>query len=167
MTDGIAQKSIEASFADWEGNAFGMGYGTGEPHTIPAIRKFFTHCKHHSGTAYQYEELESDLGAPVAWLLINSLYHADCIEYGTSPRYGWLTPQGAALQKFMLSRTDDELIRIACAGEEVGETCYPNACNCGPQGYVKGRICVNPFWQKDAAQAFLSLQAPTDKDKEQ
>ena len=156
MADEIAPKSIEANWADWEGNAFGFGYGTGEPHTIPALRKFLLACnRDNSGRTYEYETLEAELGAPVAWLLINTLckHGIDIIEYGTSPRYGWLTEKGEALRHFMLSHDEETLIRLAC---EHDEPCYPNACNCGPQGYVEGRVCPNPFWQSSAANAYLA-----------
>lgn len=65
-----------------------------------------------------------------------------------------------ALRRFMLSRDEGELIAIAC---EAGETCYPDACNCGPNGYEKGRVCVNPFWQAEAARTYLDANpaAPT------
>lgn len=157
-------KPIEQSFADWEGSAFGFGYGTGEPHTIPAVRAFLRLCNRNDGArAYNYEDLEAELGATVAWLLINTLckHGVDIIEYGTSPRYGWLTEKGEALRKFMLSQDEETLIRLAC---ERDDPCYPDACNCGPQGYEEGRVCVNPFWQDDAARAYMSQAAP-DPDK--
>ncbi len=27
-----------------------------------------------------------------------------------------------------------------------GDECDRVNCNCGPQGYEKGRVCPNPFW---------------------
>ncbi len=33
-------KSLEAYFSDWEGHVFGYGYGSGEPHVVPALRRF-------------------------------------------------------------------------------------------------------------------------------
>jgi hypothetical protein len=72
------------------------------------------------------------------------------------PRYGWLTTKGQALKKFALSRNPDELITIACDGEETDRTCYPDACNCGPNGYEKGRVCQNPFWLDEAARDYLA-----------
>lgn len=90
-------KTLEQNFADWEGNAFGFGYGTGEPHTLRALKGFFDALGTENGAhCYNYEKLEEALTAPVAWLLINILcrHGADVIEYGTSPRYGWLTTEG-------------------------------------------------------------------------
>jgi hypothetical protein len=73
----------------------------------------------------------------VAWLLINHLCQLDIIEYGTSSRFGWLTAEGESLKAFVASKTADELAEIACNHDDV---CYPDACNCGPNGYENGRI---------------------------
>lgn len=154
-------KTIEQNFADWEGSVFGFGYGTGEPHVIPALFHFLDWCNRSENGQYDYEQLERVLTPTVAWLLINALANADMIEYGTSPRYGWLTTKGQALKRFMHSRTPEQLIAIACGGDEPGEVCYPDACNCGPSGYEKGRVCINPFWQDDAARAFLANDTST------
>lgn len=139
-------KSEEDSFRDWEGHVFGFGYGTGESHTIPALRKFLTLCEPHR--PYDYEQLERELTPPVAWLLANALCHADILGYGTSPREAWLTEKGARLKAFMLSRTNDDLIMLACDYDADYPHCYPDACNCGPNGYERGRVCLNPFWTK-------------------
>lgn len=144
-------KSIEDNFADWEGATFGFGYGSGEEHVIPALRAFLKLCPngdlHH---AYDYDELERELTPQVAWLLINALCRADILEYGTSPRYGWLTPQGEALKSFVLQRSTERLVELATSREEASDVCYPDACNC--DGYEKGKICVNPFWRGHSAE---------------
>jgi hypothetical protein len=139
-------KAIEESFADWEGSAFGFGYGSGEPHTLGALKDFFAALKA-DGRSYEYEKLEAVLGARVAWLLINVLCrHPGILEYGTSPRYGWLTKQGERLKAFVDGKTVDELVAL-CQRSEDATSCYPNACNCGPSGgYEEGRRCPNPFW---------------------
>lgn len=148
-------KNLEQNFSDWEKSVFGFGYGSGEPHVIPALRSFLALCTGNGATSYNYEQAERELGAPVAWLIINALCNADAIEYGTSPRFGWLTLKGQALQQFMLARDLDTLITLACGpDEDEYDTCYPDACNCG--GYEKGKVCVNPFWQEDAARAALA-----------
>lgn len=140
-------KSIEESFRDWEGFVFGFGYGSGEPHVIPAVRQFFALVD--DDGRYDYQMLEADLTPAVAWLLINTFakHRVDIIEYGTSPRYGWLNPHGKRLREFMLSKTDDELIDIATRRNENDTVCEPDCCNCGPAGYVRGKICENPFWR--------------------
>jgi hypothetical protein len=142
-------KTIEQNFADWEGNAFGFGYGTGEPHTLRALKSFFDALGTRNGDhCYEYEKLEEALTAPVAWLLINVLcrHGVDVIEYGTSPRYGWLTAEGIALRDFIKDRTVGELVDICCGRTQDDDVCYPDACNCGPGGYQEGVKCQNPFW---------------------
>jgi hypothetical protein len=135
-------KTLDENFADWEGTAFGFGYGTGEPHILPALKRFLALCPD-TGT-YDHEALAREMGPAVAWLLLNALAHADIIEYGTSPRYGWLTTSGQALKAYVESKTDDELVGIVCRDRDT--PCYPDACNCGPEGYEEGRVCLNPFW---------------------
>lgn len=91
-------------FADWESHAFGFGYGTGEPHTIGALKTFMGAVgRADAPHAYDYEKLEAACGPVAAWLLINALcrHGVDVIEYGTSPRYGWLTEEGRKLKAFI------------------------------------------------------------------
>ena len=72
------------------------------------------------------------------------------LEYGTSPRGAWLTSRGKALKEYMATKTADELIELACGHDENYSPCYPDVCNCGPDGYEKGKHCFNPFWEEDA-----------------
>lgn len=147
------ERTLESYFADWETEAFGFGYGTGEEHTLGALKTFFAtvgkdepqdrqHC-------YDYQKLETALTPTVAWLLINVLAKADVIEYGTSPRYAWLTDSGVKLKEFLATKSVEELIDICCAdcGENPG--CGPTHCNCGPRGYDPIRVCPNPFFQRN------------------
>lgn len=146
---GILKKTAVDHFRDWESSTFGFGYGSGEPHIIIALRRFFELCNEgDSGHSYDYEKLESALTPTVAWLLINILCKVDIIEYGTSPRFAWLTSKGERLKEFVLSHTSEELITIACGDDEGHTPCYPDACNCREEGCVKrkGAICQNPFW---------------------
>lgn len=141
-------KTIEQSFIDWESNVFGFGYGTGEDHTIGALKAFFdAFGVEDRPDSYDYRSLEGSLGPAVAWLLINTLCHADIIEYGTSPRFAWLTEQGVALKAFVATKSVEELVELCAARSEDNDICYPDACNCGPNGYEKGRKCPNPFWR--------------------
>ena len=64
----------------------------------------------------------------------------DILEYGTSPRFGWLTPQGESLKAFMASKSVDDLVQICDAPPEYAH-CTPDYCNCDLE-----ERCVNPFW---------------------
>lgn len=140
-------KTLENSFKDWESDVFGFGYGTGEEYIIPALKHFMELCSEGSyGTSYDHDKLTACLTGAVAWLLINALCKADIIEYGTSPRYAWLTDKGKCLKEFVASRTVDELYEIAAGGDENYTSCSPKYCNCGENGYEEGRVCANPFW---------------------
>ncbi len=140
-------KTQEEYFRDWESHVFGYGYGSGEPYVIPALRNFLMLCgKGSYGHGYDYTDLQKRLGETVAWLLINALCKADIIEYGTSPRFGWLTPKGVRLKQFVASHLADDLVGIVCNHDDNYAHCYPTACNCGEHGYEKGRVCNNPFW---------------------
>ena len=54
----------------------------GAPHVLRALKSFCEVAPLHG--FYDYEIVEQALTAPVAWLLINTLSHADMIERGTS-----------------------------------------------------------------------------------
>lgn len=137
------QKSNEDAFADWEGDVFGFGYGTGEDHIVPALKAFLAGIPDEG--AYDHRSLENAVGAAPAWFLINALCRADIIEYGTSPRFGWLTPQGKALQAFTRSRTTEELLDATCRDENYVH-CYSDCCNC--QGGSHNHGCKNnPFFR--------------------
>lgn len=144
------EKTTEQHFADWENDTFGYGYGTGEEYTLPALKAFFENCGDRNGNpgCYSHEELSKALGKTVAWLLINTLAHASVIEYGTSPRYGWLTEEGIRLKNFVLGRTNEELYEIVTGQDDDYTPCYNGICKCGPNGYVEGKVCDNPFWPK-------------------
>ena len=131
-------KTIDQHFADWEGHAFGYGYGTGEQHIMPALAKFLEAVPE-KGT-YDYRELEIKVGPAVAWLLINILCAEDIIEYGTSPRFGWLTLEGQRLREYLLRNDICNLMGVTAPIGDGYVHCYPDNCNCvdGP--------CVNPFW---------------------
>lgn len=131
-------KTLDDYFTDWEAHVFGYGYGSGEEHVIPALKRFFVLCPANSG--YDYQTLEVKLTPAVAWLLINVLAHADLLEYGTSPRYAWLTERGRALKQYLDSKSAEELQAILA--RDYDRHCYPDHCNCddGP--------CHNPFWRE-------------------
>ena len=134
-------KTIEENFTDWESDLFGFGYGTGEEHTLKALKDFLAAIP--ANGTYDYRALESAVTAPVAWLLINMLAGANVIEYGTSPRHGWLTKNGKALAEFVAARSVDQLYQLTSRDEEYVE-CYPDHCNCG-DGDCRP---TNAFWYK-------------------
>lgn len=139
-------KTVDDSFRDWEANAFGFGYGTGEEHTLAALKAFMAAIPERQ---YDYKVLETALGGAVAWLLINTLcaHKVQILEYGTSPRYAWLTDEGQRLKAYLDSKTVEELCEVVCGADPEDYTgCYPDACNCGPNGYQAGVHCHNPFW---------------------
>lgn len=141
MAEDQTAKTTADYFRDWEGHAFGFGYGTGEPAIIPVIKDFLAAFgRDDSLRAYDYAALERAVGAPTAWLLINRFCQLNAIEYGTSPRYGWLTTRGERLRDYFAAKTVDELLE-ELEGPENYHGCYPDHCNC--DGPAK---CVNPFW---------------------
>lgn len=141
MTDqleGPPPKTMADFFRDWESTAF--GYGTGEPFVIPVLKAWFSAVgRDDASHGYDCKILETAVGPISAWLLINRLCQLNVIEYGTSPRFGWLTTRGKRLRGYINSRTADELLEDLHTPDNYHE-CYPDHCNCdGPK-------CVNPFW---------------------
>ena len=137
-------RTMDSYFADWEREAFGYGYGTGEQYTILAVRAFFALCTQARGVYhYDYEELEARLVPIVAWLLINVLAGNGLLDYGTSPRYGWLTENGKILRDYMLQKNIEDLRAVAL--HEITEDRTSECCCCGSEN----GICPNPFWRKD------------------
>ena len=143
-------KTLDDYWRDWEGYAFGYGYGSGEPPIIAALKKFFDLCPKdpRSGVyRYDYLILEEELTPAVAWLLINRLCQVDIISYGTSSRFGFLTTHGNALKEYVDRKSTEELCEILDYDEDYIR-CYPDVCNCGEGGYREGKICSsNPFWK--------------------
>lgn len=143
-------KTIEESFIDWEANTFGFGYGTGELPILTAFKVFMATipADPRLPNGYDYQKIEAQLGPTVTWLLINILcrHTVDIIEYGSSPRFAWLTPKGMRLKAFMDTKTNEELYELCVSRDEEYIVCYPDACNCGPNGYQEGVKCENPFW---------------------
>lgn len=137
-------KTMDEYFRDWEGTTFGFGYGTGENHIIPVIKRFFELIPMYG--CYDYQVLEKELTPAVAWLLINIFCQESILEYGTSPRGAWLDTTGKKLKSYIDSKTIDDLY-VAITRDQVYTRCYPSACNCG-EGYVEGVKCANPFWHE-------------------
>jgi hypothetical protein len=138
-------KSLDHQFRDWNNYFIGYGYGTGEVYTLEALKKFMEAVE--IGGMYDYRTLEKAVTPVAAWLLINLLIDADIIEYGTSPRHGWLTPAGNELKKFVTLHTSKELFDICCTSMfgEFYIYCCPEFCNCTDQSPC---ITQNRFWSK-------------------
>lgn len=106
-------------FCRWESDCFGFGYGTGEEHTLAAVKRFLSVVP--SGGVYEYEKIELLCGSSETWLLINIFCRSQndsrmakdsVISYGSSPRYGFLTDFGREVKAFVDSKTIRELILI-------------------------------------------------------
>jgi hypothetical protein len=135
---GNPMKTIEQHFIDWESDVFGFGYGSGEPEIIPVIKKFFAAIP--KDGPYDYRLL--GVSPSETWLLINTFCHEDLIEYGSSPRFGWLTKKGKVLKQFMYNKTPEEMLDILGGDDENYFPCMPDYCNCD-----LGGPCKNPFWE--------------------
>lgn len=136
-------KTIHDQFLDWHNDAFPCGYGTGDPHTLGALRSFLLACE--SDGRYQYTVAEAACGQVVAWLLINTLCGLDLIDYGTSPRFGWLTAEGIRLRDYFATTDLDEIIAVA-TGDGGEPQCFPDLCQCKAP-------CMNPFWPHNASRS--------------
>jgi len=141
-------KSLDQNWIDWEAYAFGYNYGSGEGHIFPALKTFLAACP--MDGSYDYKQLETALTPTVAWLLINRLcaHDLDMLEYGTSPRFGWLTDRGKALKQYLDNKTAEQLYELMSHSSDDHHYCTPDYCNCGPQGFQEGVKCNNPFWNK-------------------
>lgn len=138
-------KPIDQSFADWETHVFGFSYGSGEEYVLGSLKGFLAVTP--ADVAYDYQELEQAIGPIPTWLLINILcrHGVGILEYGTSPRFAWLTPCGQRLKSYIDAHTVQEL-GAATSRDEHYIHCMPDACNCGPEGYDPRLVCSNPFW---------------------
>jgi hypothetical protein len=140
-------------FREWEHAAFGYGYGTGEAHILPILHAFFAQLE--QGHSYEAAVFAAAVGAPSAWFLLNVLCAENILDYGTSPRYGWLTPLGERLRDYVLARTPEELYAIATQDFAPDEPlCSRNFCNCACGSDDQG--CVyNPLWNETVPPAVV------------
>lgn len=137
------KKLTNKNFIDWFSENFGFGYGTGEEYTIPALKGFLETCPNQGN--YDYEEIEKKIGKAETWFLMNVLCSKRIIEYGTSPRYGWLDTRGVLLKEYISEKNQEELYDLVMVDSDY-IYCYSHACNCGERGYVEGRKCDNPLF---------------------
>ena len=133
----------DKNFIDWFSYNFGYGYGNGEQYIIPALKGFLDSCQ--SSGNYDYEEIEKSIGKAETWFLMNTLCGENIIEYGTSPRYGWLTEKGRLLKEYLSKNSWEVLYDIVMVDESYIH-CSKNYCNCGEKGYEEGKKCDNPLF---------------------
>ncbi len=124
-------------FIDWESQVFGYGYGSGEEYIFDGLKAFFS-CVKKDG-CYEHEVIEKSLGGLSCWLFINILCRADIIDYGTSPRYVWLSDKGKILKEYIESKTTEELYKMTNVDESYAH-CSKEHCNC------TGEKCNNPLF---------------------
>ena len=138
-----ATKTLDQYWIDWESYAFGYGYGSGEEHVIPALKAFLGCCEDntHGSFNYDFRIIEKSVGPIVTWLFINTLCKLDILEYGTSPRFGWLTKSGAALKEYMDKTDTEKIVELVTKHSDGDAICHPEYCNC--ESVTR---CVNPFW---------------------
>lgn len=132
-------------FIDWYSHTFGYGYGDGELHIIPALKGFMATTPMEGN--YDYREIENAIGKAPTWFLMNELCEQNFIEYGTSPRFGWLDKKGKLLKEYMTDKTAEKLYELVMVDSDYYH-CDPDFCNCGPNGYSKEKICHNPLFTK-------------------
>lgn len=144
------KKSLDECFQDWESSFFGFGYGSGEESILQSLKTFMDCCKSREGCypQYDYRELEEKLGKSTAWLLINFLCKHDYLEYGSSPRYAWLTSTGKFLKQYLDKRCVEQLCEIVTF-DHYTECFYDQSkkqnTNC--QCHIDGKeFCDNPFF---------------------
>jgi len=101
-----------------EDKLFGFGYGTGEQYTLQALKGIMNNLNSDKRT-YDFELFEQHLTPTIAWLMINALCRVDIFDYGTSPRFGWLSEKGEELRDFLEKHTIDELCEILNNKESV------------------------------------------------
>ena len=124
------ERDIDQDFVDFMGAYFGYGYGSGEEYWFPAIKKFFELLEEERN--YDHEKLTKELGGLGAWSLINTFCEADILDYGTSPRHGWLSEKGERLRDYLADKSVDDLIGIYNNGEV---RCGKDYCNCDEGGH--------------------------------
>lgn len=139
-------KELSDYFFDWYNDTFGYGYGTGDEFYCRDLMGFFFALNHKGPEllTYDYKTLEDRLGKPSAWHIINILCKEDFIDYGTSPRNGWLTKKGLLLNKAIGAFNHDSLYEFVTG--DVYDVCYPTACN-HTDLHEKGCL-TNPFWHE-------------------
>ena len=125
-------KTLDESFIDWEGEAFGFGYGNGEQWILHALKEFMHLIKPDKNglMSYDYIELEKEVGGRSTWFLINVLCRMNAIDYGSSPRVGFLSKKGNNLRDYIISNSFDYLYDVLGNSGPEYFSCYLTSCNC-------------------------------------
>jgi hypothetical protein len=131
-------KITDKHFRDWEADTFGFGYGTGEMPILQCLQKFFSMLE--DGRMYNYENMQKEFGELSTWLLINYLCHADILEYGTSPRYGWITEKGEMIRDYLAGADIVKVYNMLMDDTEDSIRCLRSHCNCDVP-------CENPLFK--------------------
>jgi hypothetical protein len=105
----------EREFCTWYGDTLGYGYGTGDVHFCHALVTFLRHCRETG--SYTYTTMQDALGEAAFWFFLNTLCHAGLVDYGTSPRYGWLSEEGKRLADFVKDYDADRLYNLVMTAE--------------------------------------------------
>lgn len=109
----------DQEFCRFESEYFGYGYGSGEEFIIPYLKPFFKSIP--IDGCYDHKVIEQECGGFPTWILINILCKSprdtrlvkeSVIEYGSSPRFGWLTDFGKSLKQFVDTHSKEELLAI-------------------------------------------------------
>lgn len=101
----------DQEFKEWESDVFGYGYGSGEMHVLSILKKAFSIFPEKGN--YDYSILEKELTPEVFWIFMNTLCHTNkIIEYGSSPRYGWLDKKGVEIKKYLENKDLDYLYEL-------------------------------------------------------
>lgn len=151
-------KNMVEYFRDWESEAFGFGYGTGEEHVLQVLKDMSELLKWNdsgSNYTYDYKVLESKLGPTTTWLLLNALCKNGDIDYGTSPRYGWFYGKGKHLIDFVKSHSTDELYEMTKCDSSYLH-CFDDYCGCGSE-QVHHKCKNNPFWNDMTEEEYEAL----------
>jgi hypothetical protein len=72
-------------------------YGDLDVHFDGFLKKVFSRELREWG----FDELPAEFDLPY-WLLVSELVALDLVEYGTSPRGAWLTPEGERFKKIVM-----------------------------------------------------------------
>lgn len=134
-------KTEDQCFAEWLEQTFPYGYGTGEEHFLTALVTFFGSL---NDRRYDYKVLEEKLGPVAAWLLINTFCANDVVDYGTSPRFGFLSTIGQRVQAYLRGKTADQLNEMIGEMPDELRQCTNHYCNCG--GDMESGCTKNPFF---------------------
>ena len=140
-------KELRNYFYDWYADVFGFGYGTGDEYYCRDLLGFFMALGLKDAPSiysYNHGVLEDRLGKQGAWYIINQLCKSGVIEYGTSPRNGWLTSRGKLMNQVIGEFNHDTLYEFVMSHDDDYCLCMPDYCNHTDSADKGCRL--NPFW---------------------